>query len=181
MTYRDTRQYILTFFLLLLGLFANAQEFEKINTGVVGDIKYSILNPEQFAMVNGKGWVLLDGKKLDAQSDLYKLLHETGYSNVIPDNKLPNGDGVFIRGVDTNDEDNYGDTEKNRVVGNYQEDLVGPHNHNIGRSKLGDYEPPNDVYILQQNSTDYQSTAKMNTSETRPRNVCLYIYIKINQ
>ncbi len=178
----------------------NVLNFNKRNTGTIGDVKYSILNPEQFVMVNGDGWVLLDGKKIDFESGLYKLLHTTGHSNVIPEGKLPNGDGVFIRGIDTNENDHYGDTDKGRIVGSFQEDAI----RNITGSFLGS-NPNQQSYVTGSFSSqsfdqgDHNSWARANNrgtkinfdaskskgikvaNENRPKNINLYIYIKINE
>lgn len=57
-------------------------------TGAVGDIKYSILNPTEFATVNGDCWVPMDGRVLDPGSELGKTITITN---------LPDGGGVTIR------------------------------------------------------------------------------------
>ncbi len=173
--------YILVFSLLITTI-SNAQELEKVNTGALGDVKYSILNPEQFAMVNGDGWILLDGRKLSSKSDLYKLLNKTGHSNIIPDDKLPNGDGVFIRGVDTDEADSYGEIEKNRIVGTYQDDSFKSHSHvynNDNYDHRAGKGNSNANVQKSQGGINTGNTATTGSVETRPKNIALYIYIKI--
>jgi hypothetical protein len=57
-------------------------------SGAVGDVKYSVLNPTQFAAVNGDCWVPFDGRALAGNSQLRQI---TGWSS------LPDVGGTFFR------------------------------------------------------------------------------------
>ena len=69
---------------------------EVVCSGAVGDVKYSILNPTQFAAVNGTCWVPMDGGSMAGS----KLAGIIGGSNV------PNGGGLFIRAQETETSNN---------------------------------------------------------------------------
>jgi hypothetical protein len=57
-------------------------------SGAVGDVKYSVLDPVQFAAVNGDCWVPFDGRTLASNSQLRQI---TGWSS------LPDVGGTFLR------------------------------------------------------------------------------------
>ena len=61
---------------------------EVICSGAVGDVKYSILDPTQFAAVNGNCWVPMDSGSM-AGSKL---------ATIIGGNTVPNAGGLFLRG-----------------------------------------------------------------------------------
>jgi hypothetical protein len=61
---------------------------EVVCSGAVGDVKYSILNPTQFAAVNGACWVPMDGRSITGS----KLATITGLTTVT------NAGGLFLRG-----------------------------------------------------------------------------------
>ena len=62
-------------------------------SGSVGDIKYSILNPTDFAKENGDCWVPMDGQAIPGT----KLADTYGWSNV------PDMSGLFVRATEYND------------------------------------------------------------------------------
>lgn len=57
-------------------------------SGAVGDVKYSVLDPAEFAAVNGDCWVPLDGRALPGNSQLRQI---KGWSS------LPDVGGTFLR------------------------------------------------------------------------------------
>ena len=137
-------------------------------SGNLGDVKYSILDPEQFTKENGPGWVIMQGQSI-AGSDLTLI---TGQK------KLPDSRGVFIRGMNLGRDAKSGDSDGNRLVGSYQWDSFKKHNHPYtnpqGTQNLGHF-----------NSDGWEGkrdrTGQVGGDETRPKNITLYIYIKINQ
>lgn len=58
-------------------------------SGAVGDVKYSILDPTQFAKVNGDCWVPMDGRALLVADKLRQLVPTMG--------NIPDGSGAFLR------------------------------------------------------------------------------------
>jgi len=93
---------------------------------------------------------------------------------------LPDARGVFIRGMNVNRSRDTGDPSGNRPVGNFQNDEFKSHSHsyvNAGvwaRSWKGDDSGPKTAHKQQ------GDTSKRGGVETRPRNIALYTYIKIN-
>lgn len=142
-------------------------------TGILGDVKNSILDPQKFVRLNGAGWVLMDGRNIN-NSDLF---HLTGMT------MIPDARGVFIRSMNENRDTNLGDTEGNRSVGVYQTDEVKQHNH-----QYTDIFNPDDVESdnsseraagVRENAV-VKTTSDYGGKETRPRNIALYTYIKVN-
>lgn len=95
--------------------------------------------------------------------------------------------GKFLRGV--NDIYNNGapafDPTKgdpsNRPVNDYQQDAFASHSHLISGSLLNCGQPPAYEVINNTPAPTYsQSTASVGGPETRPKNVSVYYYIKIN-
>ena len=82
-------------------------------SGSVGDIKYSILTPDQFVMENGDCWVPMDGRDIPGT----KLADDYGWASV------PNMSGLFIRSAEFHvaGQDDY-DPNRNESteVGHYQ-------------------------------------------------------------
>lgn len=102
---------------------------EVVCSGAVGDIKHSILNPTQFAAVNGNCWVPMDGRAL-ATTD--KLRQVTGMTS------LPNGGGLFIRSQEFSNSADY-DPERNSgsTIAQVQGEALGSHAHSASLSVSG--------------------------------------------
>ncbi|MEN9415886.1 MAG: hypothetical protein RLZ62_2190 [Bacteroidota bacterium] len=90
-------------------------------SGALGDIKYSILAPAQFALVNGDCWVPMNGSALPASSALRMLTGRT---------VLPDGGGVFIHGQEYAGGQN-NDTGRTPAspIATLQADELKSHNH----------------------------------------------------
>lgn len=155
------------------------------SVGSIGDVKYSILPPNQFREENGTGWVLMDDKIQISGSD---LADKYGVRAV------PDGRGMFIRGLNLNRSDIYADPYKkedlnhdDRNVGDIQKDTIKYHEH-LMNYKLG----KNDSWGGGWSSGANGQTAVNSPGgtphfaegfggmETRPVNIALYTYIKIN-
>lgn len=157
-------------------------------SGAVGDVKYSILEPEKFAEVNGDCWVPMDGRSL-AQGDVLRQL--TGMAS------LPNGGGLFVRAQDFANSDNDPDRDSNSPVATLQGDNFKAHNHSItdpGHNHSGGAfwpggGPEQEQSGSAENRTTFTSTGLSTTgitindtggAETRPKNLNLWVYIRIN-
>jgi hypothetical protein len=177
-------------------------------TGAPGDIKYSILNPTDFAQVNGDCWVPLNGATLPASSALRMLTGRT---------TLPDGSGLFIQGQEfSNGQDNDPGRTPDSPVATLQADDFKSHTHTIGNG--GQHTHPFIDYYLgngnvsaavSQTEVNYSGgndatqltfdpwpnfnhrvlpngdhTHTVNSSgggsETRSKNINLWIYICIN-
>jgi hypothetical protein len=162
-------------------------------SGAVGDIKYSILNPSQFAEVNGDCWVPLDGRPM-AGSDL--LAQITGL------NTLPDVGGAFLRAQEfPNSPDRDPGRTSGSQVGTVQADEFKSHNHPItdpghNHSYTDRYrnttisDDANDRGVGGTNLDSSSHTTGNRTTgitinnaggaETRPVNMNFWVYIRIN-
>lgn len=93
-------------------------------SGAVGDIKYSILSPTEFATVNGDCWVPMNGAPLDTTSKLARIL---GIDS------LPDGGGVAIRSQEfSGGQNNDPDRTPSSPIATLQNDEMGAHTHTMG-------------------------------------------------
>lgn len=162
-------------------------------SGNIGDVKASMLTLAQFQAINGVNWVLADGSS--AAGTTYAAI--TGASNV------PDMRGQFLRGKNNGRVDGNQDPSGERALGVLQADQMQGHGHayysnqnfNIG-GNAGYARVPRQTGI----NADLQSADVVNTSntpirepttngsngtprtgnETRPRNVAVNYFIKVN-
>lgn len=178
-------------------------------SGQVGDIKYSILNPQQFRTQNGTCWVAMDGRDVTGS----RLEQIAGFSNV------PDMGGLFMRaaewqgGADRDPERTAG-----TAAGSLQTDATKAHRHGVNipfnatTNRTGDHSHSysrgggrtcsgtgcsgnQNIYTnltegASTGSTGAHShtvsgtingnTAEASGSETRPANRNFYVYIRIN-
>ncbi len=149
------------------------------DNGFVGDIKYSILDAKTF-IARHPGWQLLMGQEIDNSTGLGQL----GFT------KLPDARGVFLRGLNVSNEpdkhNEYGDPEISRAVGSYQSDDFKCHNHRLdfiighGLWSYGDNDPGRGWACQWNSAPNTRASHNEGGKETRPRNIALYIYIKVN-
>lgn len=164
----------------------------------LGDVRYSILAPEVFEKLN-PGWKLLSGQPMEKNWDLYRLLEtegllKNGKYSLLKDN-LPDARGMFIRGINNGRSATEGDPAGETAVGRYQDDTLKSHDHQLSfldktegivgfhttsgagdphqqRITWGDRQPYGgaiaNIIVLPRGGT-----------ETRPKNISLYIYIKV--
>ena len=176
--------------LMVLGLYAFKPESNK-NVGAVGDVKYSILPPDKFIAQNGKGWVLMDEKVQIIGSTL-----NTSFGI----KEIPDARGMFIRGLNLGRKDGNEDPFQleighERVAGEFQRDAFQNHTHSISHdvgapSKDNLMDGYHELFCIakidswRQNETWTSGSVNGGanySNETRPKNIALYIYIKINE
>jgi hypothetical protein len=171
---------------------------EVVCSGAVGDVKYSILDPTQFAAVNGSCWVPLKGGSIAGS----KLATITGNPN------LPDVGGLFIRsqefpGAGAANQDP--DRTATSTIATFQDENFKSHNHTGTTSTDGNHSHGMpDATALFSESPGYSgnggdgTAAVVNTTypagnhshtltiatnggtETRPKNLNLWTYIRIN-
>lgn len=153
----------------------SANPTQMIDAHRIGDVIYSILPPDQFQKEHGDGWDLLDGSPLK-ESDAIKRYYSPA--------NLPDGRGVFIRSMNMNRDPSAGDQDGNRAhVGDYQRDGLKKHTHPI---PIVDFWGAGNVYlpaIAPRNPDPNRAGSEVNPDgidETRPRNIALYLYVKVN-
>lgn len=170
-----------SFILILVFGQLNAQVDSLGCTGALGDAKYSILAIDDFQEVNGDCWVLMEGQNISSSR-----LGAYGYS------EIPDARGYFIRAHDTHDHDDPDRVDQDRSttlpVGSIQMDQFKSHNHNLGAHGLMRTYTLNssatggfDNTITEPNIRDLPlQMPNRGGTETRPKNISLYLYIRIN-
>jgi hypothetical protein len=167
---------------------------ETVCSGAVGDIKYSILNPTQFATVNGPCWVPMDGRSI-ATSKL---------SNILNINSIPDSGGLFLRSQEFSSSPNHDPERTNSTpILTVQNQNIQSHNHPVndpGHSHTftDKYRALNGtqantggnfgIHPTTLDSTPSQSDfvttgitiSASGSTETRPKNMNFWIYTRIN-
>lgn len=93
---------------------------EVVCSGAVGDVKYSILNPTQFAAVNGGCWVPMDGRNIAG----------TKLATILGTSTLPDAGGLFLRGQEfSTSPDNDPDRTSASTIATMQDQATEAHNH----------------------------------------------------
>ena len=164
-----------------------------VKSSALGDVVYSILPPELFELTHTGRWVLLDGADLASDSALYLFLEKEGRLDILSKDagpvKLFDARGMFVRGVNLARDPNEGDPAgASRAAGSTQTDQVGRHRHNAtvfvrsqrtGLASQDRFTAPRWDGDGLRNQTGYSDTASATDTETRPKNIALYIYVKI--
>ncbi|MEL0046835.1 MAG: hypothetical protein VW995_18890 [Deltaproteobacteria bacterium] len=157
-------------------------------TPPVGSIVPSMLNENQFKAQIGdpstfssssSKWTLADGRAISGST----------YSTVTSQPNAPDLRGMFLRGLNAGRSDGNQDPEGgSRTIGNYQADQVRSHNHNNGSfDRLmianGLYTTNGAVDNTGPPEVNLFTSATINAfggTETRPRNIAVNYYIRIN-
>ncbi|MCH6259419.1 collagen-like protein [Puniceicoccaceae bacterium K14] len=154
----------------------------------VGTIISSVLKPNDLAHHYGENWRLADGSEVTTRDRFY-LVSGT--------KKLPDLRGVFLRGLNFGRSDQFKDPDISREVGDPQYDAFQGHwhypgdlagvKHGIVSQNYGEGgikgESGNGLYWTAAKfdpSSDGKNGEPRTSSETRPKNVAVYFYIKIN-
>ena len=175
-------------------------------SGAVGDVKYSILNPTQFALENGNCWVPMDGRALAATDKLRIITTAT---------TVPDVSGAFVRSQEfAGKADRDPERTSSTTIATLQDESFKSHNHSGSTSSDGSHahnfqdtvpdlyqwnvaNPPfgstnyEATYLNRQNpknDSDVTAFSPNHThavysdggSETRPKNLNLWTYIRIN-
>lgn len=166
----------------------------EVRNSELGDVVYSILPPELFEQTHEGRWVLLDGADLASETGLYKFLEKQGRLDILSKDegpvKLFDARGMFLRGVNLARNPEEGDPAgSDRAVGSTQLDQVGKHEHDIsypahirraGNGANNKFDAPwSDNAWGPRKTERIPNPENPADTETRPRNIALYIYIKI--
>lgn len=161
-------------------------ELQKIANLPIGTIIPSMLDSSLFAKAVGDSpdfdsikskWVLADGQKDLTHSKYHRLTGES---------YTPDLRGMFLRGLNVGRDDGKQDPEQDRTPGDYQQDALKEHGHKttakalkwrdtktrLGYTSKGEAKAP----IAEVTDVTHAKVAE----ETRPKNVAVYFYIKIN-
>lgn len=183
---KKTILFILFVNLIVLLSISFSNKYDIQDEGKIGDVKYSVLDENKFRQQNGNGWVLMNGDTLDKnKTELNQYIQLAG--EIIPD-----GRGVFIRGMNGLRPLTEGDPQENRRVGEYQNDQLIRHTHAVTvyhshASGAGDAvgghisaDGTDRFFSTYQTGEGTEFNNKFG-EETRPRNIALYVYIKISE
>ena len=139
----------------------------------VGSVIASYLAPPRMKERYGEQWALADGREVSTKTAFFEITGKT---------QLPDLRGMFIRGLNADRKDDDRDLDgDNRKVGDYQADELRTHYHdNVaagiwGRSFKGEDGSPKTAHELKGGKT-----GTTGGKETRPRNVALYYYIRVD-
>jgi hypothetical protein len=173
---------------------------EVVCSGAVGDVKYSILSPTQFAAQNGSCWVPMDGRSIAGS----KLATITGLATVT------NAGGLFLRGQEFEGQTDNNDPDRTSasLIATFQNQEILSHTHSM--NSAGSHGHSFSDYTVTYSSKQYSNYAQnqysenmvnsstttsnatsaggdhihsINTNggnETRPKNLNLWTYIRIN-
>jgi hypothetical protein len=149
----------------------------------LGTIIQSLLNYEQMKSISGDAWVPADGRFVPGTSEYAKLTGRT---------QVPDLRGRFVRGLNTFDpatgEVPNGDPDK-RDLGSLQDDSLKGHDHAIGKASTdvtnsqmtsGSHRFPSYYTDGFAAAPALRTDPSANATETRPKNVALFFYVKIN-
>ncbi|NJL26403.1 MAG: hypothetical protein HC897_00320 [Thermoanaerobaculia bacterium] len=149
----------------------------------VGDIKFSMLAPSELTKLpGGDKWELLAGQPLDEGWALSGLLSED--VKLLLDHKLPDARGKFLRALNVVDTvgDN-GDPQPGRFPGSYQADELKKHNHglNLPRKRDGNADPHTGFQYDELRDNVTKATSVVGGAETRPKNIAVYVYVRVRR
>jgi len=155
----------------------------------IGDIKYSILKPDDFRKLpDGENWLPMDGGDYAIAKGIDYLATTLGEKYNID---LPDARGMFIRVMNENRDDKYTDPDHPRIIGKPQEnqtnniEMIG---FDWGRSTTSNKPVPEDGTWSKRIDTGKNAkdtnkdgiTLKKRGVENRPNNLAFYLYIKVN-
>ena len=171
---------------------------EVVCSGALGDVKFSNLNPTQFAALNGDCWVPMDGRALAATDRLRLLMGLTA---------VPNGGGVFLRGQEFATSPATADPDRTTTspIATLQDQSMLSHTH---PNTVSDYtHSHSDIQSVVTNNSGFVQVGAVGTgyaneglstseapdhthtltvgnnaggAETRPKNLNAWLYIRIN-
>jgi hypothetical protein len=150
------------------------------DSGKVGDVMHSTLTEEQFIVENGSGWILADGRSVVG----------TRYASLIG-TSVPDMRGQFLRGKNNNRTDENKNPDGEIALGVQTGDTMQGHwhaaiyssNRNVNETRdtrlSNTAEDFIDLDSTRQPISDGVNGVPRISSETRPKNVTVNIFIKI--
>jgi hypothetical protein len=158
----------------------------------VGSIVASILSVTDFfhQVTPGETWQQADGAAVASSTALGKIIlgGGTDYGELRTANNTealsPNLNGVFLRGRDYGQPGNLRNPEGSLKPGHLQMDDVGPHTHNTQVGYQNVYSPGAGAPVWQgtagAESSNPNVVAGNPRAETRPKNVTVNFFIRVN-
>lgn len=151
------------------------QKTQEYGIGGIGSIEASLLTEGEFKKLynsNGQEWVLAKGQKISENSRYFILTKK---------DTLPDMRGMFLRGKNYDRKPEDGNVDKDLELGKIQKEalnlsfnILGPTRN--GYKTLNNSGSGDDVRI----DFDFKNEEKMFGNETRPKNVTVNYFIRIN-
>lgn len=137
------------------------------SVGVIGTIVASMLSEAQYQRLAGPGWVVADGRKVPGSL----------YARYTNRDAVPDLRGMFLRGQNSNRNDGQQNPEL-KQLGEYQADEFKSHAHSVPHpsGRDGNRSGQQDAWY----GNGGTSTGAAGGTETRPRNVTVNFFIRIN-
>lgn len=144
----------------------------------IGTVLHSVLDADIFTQLNGEGWILMAGQDITG-TKLHMLTDMT---------HVPDARGVFLRGRNFDRAADTGNPDGDQPTGTYQSDEASAHAHLMGTGSSDSHSTTiggankrfahflNDGY----NVGPQKGTHATGGNETRPRNISLNIYIRVD-
>lgn len=156
-------------------LWIPAIEHEKPIPRNIGEVITSMLTEKEFSYLNGnEDWVLADGREVN---------RESAYCRATGRNYVPDLRGVFLRGKNHSRNDEYQNPD-DLPLGTPQKDSFKTHNHHHYVVGWGDGGEPDSRHGKTAGNSPRnhwpETTENSGGNETRPKNVTVNFYIKIN-
>ena len=164
----------------------------------IGTIDASYLAPDQFYIASGcnnnsPGHIWTSSYSIWSPAD-GRAVPNSYFQKVVSQDRVPDLRGMFLRGLNVMDSDNQFSLDitksdpDNRGVGSYQQDQFKTHEHHYGTPdytvplNLGDRYGDGLFYHGGQIGADHMTHLDPGVGgpETRPRNIAVYYYIRIN-
>lgn len=141
----------------------------------VGSVTASILPPDDYyRLANREGtpatWQLADGSTATG----------TQYGKISGRATVPDLRGKFLRGLNVGLTGETADPDLNREVGSYEADALRSHEHTYSDAFTGGSGSGIQAGGSYPRNTSTRLTESFGGAETRPKNVAVYYYIKIN-
>jgi len=142
----------------------------------IGDIVHSMLTEAQFQAERDGTWVLADGRSVTGD----------GYETITGNTNIPDLRGKFLRGKNNGTSTTEGNTSGEVNLGTPQTDAFQGHQHRFDSQPFADASGggagnfgniPKDTFGI---VSDGVNGTPRTSSETRPKNVTVNYFIKIN-
>jgi hypothetical protein len=157
----------------------------------IGSITPSVIDPNTFQQEYGDYWILADGSHTFIQNGQPELLTRSKFGQLLceevvtPENcTVPDLRGVFLRGANSGRGDGLQDPDGERLAGSFQDDSFEAHTHELTKTVLCHVDSCGvGVESLSRGSWAGSANVALTTTggnETRPKNIAVYYYIKIN-
>lgn len=163
---------------------AKATTLEDLSRLPVGTILSSMLSPKEFAAAVGDPADYNQEKSRWTLADDKGKMPGTKWAELTENRPIPDLRGQFLRGLNLGRKDEFSDPDGDkRKSGDTQKDTVGPHSHEayVFRNN-GPRSNSRPLALDDKDETGWSPNVIKPSSgvETRPRNVAVYYYIRVN-